>query len=186
MVRKAEDRRAALSPELRGRLKFSVGDIRCLKLSGRFDAVISLFDVMNYQTSNTDLSGVFNSVRAHLKPGGLFIFDSWYGPAVLTSRPERRVKRLRLQGRKITRTAEPVMMPNENVVEVGYRITVKSDKKLIQRVREVHRMRYLFQPEVEGLFERARLELMECRKWMSRRPAGFGTWRVYFIGRKPR
>ena len=38
---------------------------------------------MSYQTSNDDLNATFASARANLKQGGVFIFDCWYGPALL-------------------------------------------------------------------------------------------------------
>ena len=43
---------------------------------------------MNYLTETSDMkTGFANAVR-RLKPGGLFIFDTWYGPAVLSDLPK--------------------------------------------------------------------------------------------------
>ena len=51
-----------------------------------------MFTVLGYQLEDIDLMAALATVRRHLDPGGLFIFDVWNGPAVLAVRPgERRV-----------------------------------------------------------------------------------------------
>jgi SAM-dependent methyltransferase len=69
------------------RLSFSLGDIRTTRMSRTFDAVIALFHVISYQTTNEDVTAAFETARQHLNSGAIFIFDIWYGPAVLTERP---------------------------------------------------------------------------------------------------
>jgi len=64
-------------------ISFHQGDIRILDLGCTFDVVVAMFAVISYQTSNEDLAAAFRSARRHLKPGGLFVFDCWFGPAVL-------------------------------------------------------------------------------------------------------
>ena len=41
---------------------------------------------------NDDVLAAFLTARHHLNPGGIFLFDVWYGPAVLTDRPSVRIK----------------------------------------------------------------------------------------------
>ena len=108
-----------------GSLSFQQGDIRTIRLNKTFDVVTSLFHVISYQTTNDDLRAAFATARAHLKPGGIFIFDCWYGPAVLTDRPAVRVKRLEDTAIFVTRIAEPVMHPNDNIVDVNYQGDLK-------------------------------------------------------------
>ena len=149
MLARAEARKAALPPDVAARLSFGLGDVRSVRTGETYDAVISLFHVMSYQTTNADLEAAFATASVHLQPGGLFLFDFWYGPAVLTQKPEVRVKRLEDKEIKVTRIAEPEMHVNENVVDVNYTvlIEVKASKK-VEQVRETHRMRYLFLPEL--------------------------------------
>jgi SAM-dependent methyltransferase len=87
MLQKASDRFSKLPAEVSSRLNFAHGDIRQLRLNHTFDVILSLFHVISYQTSNDDLMAAFKTVKQHLKPGGIFIFDIWYGPAVLSDRP---------------------------------------------------------------------------------------------------
>lgn len=41
----------------------------------KFDAIISLLDVMNYIIDRTDLEGIFKDIYSSLNKGGVFIFD---------------------------------------------------------------------------------------------------------------
>jgi SAM-dependent methyltransferase len=55
---------------------FRVQDARALvRLSGRFDGVLSTFDSLNHILKLGELRGVFRGVRDALKPGGLLVFD---------------------------------------------------------------------------------------------------------------
>ncbi len=165
------------------RATFLQGDVRTVKLDKTFDAVISLFHVMSYQATNEDLAAAFATVRAHLKSGGLFIFDCWYGPAVLTDRPSERVKRLEDESISVARTAKPVMHPNENLVDVNYRVVIQ-DKTSgnVEEINETHRMRYLFKPEVEVLLRAQGLTMIHCEEWMTGKAPGFDTWSACFVG----
>lgn len=51
------------------------GDAKSFHLRKKFDAVISLFDSMNYLLKPEELIDTFKNVRSHLYPGGVFIFD---------------------------------------------------------------------------------------------------------------
>lgn len=167
-----------------GSCSFQRGDIRSVRLNRKFDAVISLFHVMSYQVTNEDLQAAFSTAKTHLKPGGLFLFDCWYGPAVLTDPPVVRVKRLEDDEVAVVRIAEPVVHYNENVVDVNYEVLI-TDKVsgAIERLCETHRMRYLFMPEILDLYDREGMEEIFCGEWLTSRTAGKDTWGVMSLAR---
>lgn len=182
MLKCAEGRLRYLPEEEAKRLSFSCGDIRQFRHGGRFDAVISLFHVMSYQTKNKDLEAVFNTVKQHLKPKGVFIFDCWYGPAVLSDPPVVRVKRLEDERIEITRIAEPEMYPNENRVDVHYQVFIKDKStERVEILEETHRMRYLFKPEIEQILNLSGLSLLNGQEWLSSNELDFNTWNSCFI-----
>jgi SAM-dependent methyltransferase len=182
MLELAEARLAEMSPEQASRVEFSQGDIRTVRLNSKFDAVISLFDVISYQTTNEDLKATFATVKAHLKPGGVFIFDCWYGPAVLNHRPAARVKRVEDEEVAVTRIAEPVIYPNENCVDVNYQLFIKDKASgTVEELRECHRMRYLFTPEVELLLGQTGFRLLHNEEWMTGKALGFDTWGACYV-----
>ena len=174
MVELAEQRKPT---ELAERLRFEVGDVRTARLGRQFDAVISLFHVASYQTSNQDLKAMFLTAAEHLRPGGVFVFDFWYGPAVLTDQPEVRNKRMKNEEIEVLRIAEPVMHPNENVVDVKYTINVTHrDVEKPSVITETHRMRYLFLPELEDMLMNADLQLVKSAKWLTTEMLDLSSW----------
>ncbi len=184
MLERSQLRLTQLPLDIASRLKFSQGDIREFRVNQEFDAIVSLFHVLSYQTTNEALQATFATVKSHLKPGGVFIFDAWYGPAVLSDRPTIRIKRLEDEEVTITRIAEPVMYANQNLVDVNYQIFIKEKNSgVLEELQETHCMRYLFKPEIELLLQQFQMELVEYREWMSDQEPGFDTWGVYFVVR---
>lgn len=167
------------------RLRFLQGDVRTLSLGENFDAVISLFHVMSYQTENEDLAGAFTTAFSHLKPGGLFLFDCWYGPGVLTDRPQVRVKDLEDDAISVTRIATPTMHAERNLVDVGYRIFIR-DKvtDAVQEVSETHRMRYLFTPELKLFLSAAGFQSVTSSEWLTSSPLDFTSWNAVIAAQK--
>ena len=147
-----------------------------------FDAVISLFHVISYQTGNADVSAAFETAREYLKPGGVFFFDVWYGPAVLTDRPSVRVKRMSDELTAVTRIAEPVVHPNDNRVDVNYHVFVRDlQSGTVKEMRESHEMRYFFKPEIELFAAKAEFQCIHSEEWLSGKAIGCDTWGACFV-----
>lgn len=185
MVEQAAARAAALSENERRNLSFRVGDVRSVRVEGKFDTVVSLFHVMSYQTTDDDLRAAFKTVAHHLKPGGLFLFDFWYGPAVLNDPPVVRVKRLEDEDLHVTRLAEPEQQPTQNSVIVNYDVFLKSKRTgSLSEIRESHRMRYLFLPEIQKNLIDVGMELCRSGGWNSTRPLDSSTWYGFTLANK--
>ncbi len=162
---------------------FEKGDIRTVRLERTFDVVISLFHVMSYQTTNDDLAAAFATVRGHPKPGGIFIFDCCTDRLccliVLQCGSKREDEAI-----TVTRIAEPVMHPNENVVDVNYHVFVRDKANgEVEELEETHRMRYLFSPEIDLFLKGAGMKVVEASEWMTAKAPGFDTWGVCFVVR---
>jgi len=163
------------------KLSFAVGDVRDVRLGRKFDAVISLFHVVSYQITNIDLNAMFQTAADHLKPGGLFLFDCWYGPAVLSDKPEVRIKRMSDAKIVVLRIAEPVIHSNKNVVDVNYTVQVTNAQGEMSTLIEKHQMRYLFSPEIDFLLENNGLKRVELVEWLTGNETGFKTWSATFV-----
>ena len=182
MLQLADAKFDSVAPEIRARLRFTEGDVRSVRLGEKGDAVISLFHVMSYQTSNSDLSAAFATAREHLRAGGVFIFDCWYAPAVLAEGPAVTVKRLVDEAINVTRTAEPTMNAAGNTVDVKYTVVVEDrNTGEVETLRETHRMRYLFHPEVEELLAANGMALVTSFEWMTDRAPGPHSWSACFV-----
>jgi len=154
-------------------------------LNRKFDAITSLFHVFSYQAETANAIRMIRNVSSHLNEKGLFIFDFWYGPAVLSEKPTVRVKRLQDDEVKVTRVAEPVLKVNENIVEVHFEMAIfnKEDHQT-SFVREVHPMRFFFKPEIEMYLEMAGLELLYFNEWMTGALPSEQTWGVCCVASK--
>lgn len=163
-------------------LSFSHSNIQELNLSDKFDVVVSLFHVMSYQNSNEQLIKAFEVAKNHLNNDGIFIFDFWYGPAVLKDLPTTRVKRLENENIKVTRIAEPIIHPQENIVDVNYDVFIEDKKtKEVVEKKELHKMRYFFDTELEMIFEKVGFSIIQKYEWMSDKNPDFNSWNVVWV-----
>jgi SAM-dependent methyltransferase len=185
MIAGATARRARLPTELRDKLSFGCGDVRTVRTGQKYDAVVSLFHVMSYQVANDDLTASFRTAASHLDAGGIFLFDFWYGPAVLTQRPETRVRRMSDARTRVVRIAESSLHENEDSVSV--RFTVFVDDIVSggrNEIVETHRMRYLFLPALQSLLAGAGFDGVDAREWLSDKLPSLSSWGVVALARK--
>ncbi len=182
MLQQAEANLLQIPPEIARRLNFTEGDVQQVRLNQKFDAILSLFHVVSYQIENKNLLDTFATVKEHLNPGGIFVFDVWYGPAVLNKQPTVKIKRVENEQIKITRIAEPALFPNENIVDVNYLFFIEDKQgKKSKQLKETHQMRYIFRSEIEFLAQKFDLKVVDCKEWMSDQEPSLNTWGVYFV-----
>jgi len=145
-----------------------LGDVRAIDLQRTFDAIISMFAVVGYQLSNHDLASMFAVARRHLDTGGVFIFDAWFGPAVLSVRPEEKRKRVVLEdGSTLARVARPTLDVVAQTVRVDYELAREDGggDSATEAV-ESHTMRFLFAQEVAYFLEMAAFEVVTLMPFM--------------------
>ncbi|MBF0305502.1 MAG: class I SAM-dependent methyltransferase [Alphaproteobacteria bacterium] len=138
---------------------FHQADLRDLDLGRRFDAVLMMFAVLGYQHENADLLAALRTVRRHLEPGGLFVFDVWNGPAVLTDRPGRRVRPVETAGGPLVRTADSRLDVARQLCHVRFALRGPDG---FERAEE-HTMRFFSPPELDLALGCAGLRLLDLR-----------------------
>ncbi|MFA5805628.1 MAG: class I SAM-dependent methyltransferase [Melioribacteraceae bacterium] len=159
-----------------------VNDCSDFRLEEKFDAVISLFHVISYLTENEKLIKTFQNVYNHLNPGGVFLFDVWYSPAVYNLKPETRIKRIDNDEVKIIRLAEPVLHYNKNVVDVNYEVIIEEKQNgNVKHINETHSMRHFSLPELDLLATTLGFEILEAEEWLTGKEPSENTWGVCFI-----
>lgn len=174
---------AADIPE--GCTRFTQGDFRNFDAGRSFDAVVSLFHVMSYQTDEADVAAAFATLSAHMSDGSVALFDLWHGPAVEHVLPETRVRRAENDNLKIVRIAEPQHDSNAHVVTVKFTFFVEDKKTgVISSFEELHPMRYFFPAEIQGHIKAAGLKLTETGEWLTRSSPSRDTWSVYYLVEK--
>lgn len=169
----------------RGVMSFEVGNFQTYEPDRQYDIVTSLFHVISYQNSNKSVLDSFNTANKALKNGGVFVFDLWYGPGVLTLLPENRIKRVENEDSMLIRYASPVMHYNKNIVDVNYDVIVIDKKTNITRtITETHSMRYFFIPEIENMLGQCGFKLLDVLDSNSLTEVDQKSWAAYIMAEK--
>ena len=146
MVKIARDKTADLE-----NVEIRQGDIRSFELDRFFDAALLLFAVLGYLSENEDILQALAAVRRHLRPGGLLVFDIWYGPAVLHERPTSRFSVIPLDGGELLRAVHPRLDTRKQLCHVHYDLWQIREGAITATDHEDHTMRFFFPREIELL-----------------------------------
>jgi SAM-dependent methyltransferase len=168
------------------RTEFIQGDIRTLDLRRTFDAVTSMFAVLGYLTANEDLERAFQTARRHLDPGGLFVFDAWNGPAVLTQAPQNREKTFpgSEPGQTITRLVRPELDAFRHIVRTHITIRRHADGNLLDEFEESHLVRFFFPQEISYYLTKAGFELVSYTPFLATEGMpGVQDWNTTVVAR---
>jgi len=161
------------------------GDCTSTILGDDFDTVISLFHVLSYQTSNEELIAMLKNAHRQLKPGGIFIFDYWYAPAVWHIGPTLRVKRVSNHQLAITRIAEPECFRDQNIVKVNYQTFVEQlESNRISEIKETHEMRAFETKEIKEFASESGFALLHSEEWLTSHTPSKETWGVCTVLKK--
>jgi SAM-dependent methyltransferase len=184
MVRHAKIKLQSQTSPPQGHPQFLEGDVRSLKLDRQFDVVLMMFAVLGYQVTNEDVLTSLCTVRRHLRPGGLFVCDVWYGPAVLSIRPSDRIKIISTPGGKVIRAASGTLDVYRHTAGVCYQTWSIKEQQVVSETKETHRMRYFFPQELDLFFTQAEMKLLEISNFND--PAKSPTeetWNCLAVGR---
>lgn len=173
------DRSAAMLAEAVRRApgtRFVQSDLRNLDIPERFDAALMMFAVLGYQLSDDDVLAALLAAHRHLRPGGLLLFDCWYGPAVLAQKPSDRSLTVNTPTGLITRTSRGTLDPNRNLCHVDFAIA--------SLLAERHTLRYFFRDEIDRFLASRGFELLRLGAFpeFDREPDP-DTWNVMAVAR---
>lgn len=163
-------------------LELAEGDLRTFRDGKRYELVLAMFAVMGYLTTNEDLLAGFKTAREHLKSGGLFIFDGWFGPAVLAQRPEERTHEYYNGKQPVLRKVTPFLDPIEQVVTVHYEVILRNGNIIETTSVEDHRMRFMFVQEMKLAMQACGLDMLYVCPFMDLSgKLTMETWNVTFV-----
>jgi SAM-dependent methyltransferase len=147
--------------QLNLKMDLQLCDIRNFEFGKKFDTVICMFAAFNYITETGDIVKTLRNVKKHLNKGGLFIIDIWNGLAVMRIMPSTRVKIIEKGKIKIIRAVEPELDAVNHICRNHYNMLVLENNKLIDEIKETHKIRFLFPQEIKHHLEDAGFEVMK-------------------------
>ena len=165
---------------------FRCADMRALDVPERpFDAIVCLFDSIGYVSTNEALRAVLRGVHAHLRPGGLFVFEFWHAAAMLRAFEAVRVRRWQLPGREILRVSETRLEPAAQLATVEYNIYEHGEDGRYQRIHESQTNRYFLVQEMAGWLAAAHLRPLKFYAGFSPSEKIDGeTWHVVAVAQR--
>lgn len=162
------------------RTSFILGNVQDALLPGApFDAAIMMFAVLGYQRTDQEVIAALSNVRRHLPKGAPFIFDVWYGPAVVQDRPGARERQVNSPSGKLIRRTHATLDEAKNLCTVHFELERFEGAQSTQTVREDHVMRYFFPEELDGFAAKAGFTPVALRDFNDyRKPATSSSWNV--------
>ena len=163
---------------------FHQGDICSVDLQRRFDTALMMFAVLGYQLENADVLSALRTAHQHLRPGGLLIFDVWYGPAVLHQRPSQRIKVIPTSEGKILRVVSGELDIRRHVCTVHFHVWRLEGEQVVAETEESHAMRYFFPRELDLFLECSEFALVRLGAFPEfNRDSDETTWNVLGVAR---
>lgn len=186
MLKFAQERANNSEPTTRAQLSFAQGDIRDLQVSSQYSLVLALYHVLGYVTDTDELATLFKRVAKTLRPGGLWLCDFWYGPAVLKIKPEERTTQYHRSPWHVVRHVSPQLRTDISCVDITYKLHARRrDNDQEKKISELHQIRYFLQDEIENWAKLAGLELLKFGASQSDAPATDDTWSAYALCLRP-
>ena len=164
---------------------FQYGDICNIKLRRKYDIILSLFHVLSYQISETNINNFFKNARHHLKTNGLFGFDFWYTRAVKFQKPKTRFIEVKKKGFRIIKLAEPLKDYFKNTFNINYTVILKNLRNnSVNIIKENHKIRHFSLHALKKLCKKYKFEFLHTSELISNNRPCKNTWGVFCLLRK--
>lgn len=170
-------------------IRFVRGDMRSFEMGQTFDTAVCMFGAIGYLLPTRDVLGCFRSVRRHLAPRGLFVFEFWQSSA---ARPSPFQSWIHKSGPEyeLVRLDESRLDSKTKRLSVEFRFIVFRGRRVLDRFDEVHTVRTYAVPEMRALLRRGGFDLLAAYAATNRRkgfdPARKDSFRVMAIARPRR
>jgi SAM-dependent methyltransferase len=150
---------------LQSKLTFHHGDARNFELGNSFDIALMMFNVLGYMVTNDDLMATLRNVRRHLREDGLFVFDIWYGPALVSDPPAETKQTLQVGEATIVRTASGRVRGHAQRCDISISLQEVDGERVVQSAEEFHQVRYFFPLEIDLALRAADFQLVAIRRF---------------------
>lgn len=167
-------------------ITFAVADMENLRLPRKqYDAVICLFDSIGYLKTDEGIRTAFATIREHLREGGLFIFEFWHAPAMLSQYSPMRRRHWKTSDSEIVRTSATTLDRENCLANVNYTVEEIRNDGTICEFYEAHINRFFSVDEMKALISNAKFEPLKFFAGFDRAaPITTNTWHIVAVVRK--
>lgn len=158
-------------------IKFKLADIADFKVTGKFDFCMAMFNIAGYMAENEDMGKMLKNVSKFLKSGGLFVFDCWYGPAVLKSRPEDKEKEIGGFMRKTTQNLDI----ERSLININFKLSENG----VLKTEEDHKIRFWYRKELEYFLGKNGFKVVEVCNFLDLNSRiSEDNWNIFIVAKK--
>jgi SAM-dependent methyltransferase len=129
------------------------GDARNFDLDRTFDVALMMLDTIGFQNTNDQLADSLQSIRRHLNPSGLFIFEFCYAPTAIRSGNHETPLHVITKGGEIRGKSSRRIELKKNRVFEQLDFDVKQGGQVVESVQEENVYRYFTPLEIEYLLK---------------------------------
>jgi len=166
-------------------INFFHSDIASIHLDRHFDAAIMMFDVLGYLHTNEQITKTLKNISTHLNAGSLLIFDVWYGPAVLSQKPQEKCRVIHSGKDTVIRVTRPELDTFHQYCDVRFSLYRVCDGEPVVETNEVHRMRFFFALELSLALEFTGFEVVRIGQFPDfERDPTETSWNIVVVARK--
>jgi len=136
----------------------------------RFDLIYSLFHVMSYQTTDSELGRAFTTMKNNLANNGLAIFDFWHRTAWDNDPPVTRMTSRKNSLVEVKRVSSPVIDHLSGLVSIDMDLFIhepEMDEETYVHFSEHHDMRSYTLQELSLAVKLAGLDVVGYGPWMT-------------------
>lgn len=167
-------------------IRFVRGDMRAFDLHRSFDAAICMFGAFGYLVRLSDAVGCLRSVRRHLAPDGLFVFEFWQRSGAKPAPYQSWFHKVGPEF-EIVRLSEARFVPRTGLLPIEFRFFVLRRGRVLDRFDERHTVQMHTVPGMRALLRRGGFDLVHASAVTNLkkgfRPVTKETFRVMAIAR---
>jgi len=164
------------------KITYQKKNITDFHLHRKFDICFMLFNVLGYLKNNSEILDCFKCVREHLVTGGLFLFDFWYAPAVLSIRPTKKIKIITSKEFTVLRFAFPELMTHTIKIDMNIYKIFKDE--ILDEFSETHTVRFFNLKELQSLLKKNGFEILEAVPFLdSGSVLNKDTWNAFIVAK---
>ncbi len=140
-------------------IRFVQGDMLCFDLGRTYDGAICMFGAFGYLLGPTDVVRCLRSLRRHLRPDGLFVFEFWQSSG---AKPRPRQDWFHKVGPQyeLVRLGESRYDARTRLLPVEFRFFVFRGRRVVDRFDETHVVRTYTLDGMRSLLQRGGFHLL--------------------------
>jgi len=186
MIKQANERLSSLPEPITSLLSFNLGDLVSFESKQKYNIAISLFHVISYMETDNDVANAFKTVSQSINNGGIFIFDYWHGPGVLSDPPKEVSRTVTKDDLVIKRDTKPLVKKERNIVNVNFDLSISRSDQKIDQVQECHVMRYFSEEELREFLDLNNFNIIFSKEWLTSKELSNNSWYGCIVAQKIR